>query len=104
MVTSATVTFETLFPLGQILATPNAMAALAEANSNPIIWILKHAAGDWGELDPCEMKANADALKQGGRILSAYSLSTGVMICVITEATDDDGDRKTTMILLPEEY
>jgi hypothetical protein len=43
------------------------MAALAEANSNPIIWILRHGAGDWGEIDACEMKTNADDLKQGGR-------------------------------------
>jgi DNA-binding PadR family transcriptional regulator len=31
------------------------------------IWILRHGAGDWGEIDACEMKTNADALKQGGR-------------------------------------
>jgi hypothetical protein len=39
-----TVDFETLFPLEQILATPGALAALAEANSNRVVWILKHAA------------------------------------------------------------
>jgi hypothetical protein len=42
--------FETLFPLGQLLATPGALAALAEANSNPLVWILRHSAGDWGSL------------------------------------------------------
>jgi hypothetical protein len=100
MVTSATVTFETLFPLGQILVTPGALAALLDANSNPVVWILKHAAGDWG----LDMKANADALKHGGGILSAYVLSTGVRIWIITEAADDEGNREATTILLPREY
>jgi hypothetical protein len=94
---------ETLFPLGQILATPGALAALAEAGSHPVLWILRHAAGDWGQLDAFDMRANAEALKCGSRILSAYTLPTGVKIWIITEATDDEGDREATTILLPEE-
>lgn len=35
---------ETLFPLGQLLATPGALSALEEAKSNLVIWILRHAA------------------------------------------------------------
>lgn len=95
---------ETLFPLGQILATPAALAALTEAGSNPVIWILRHAAGDWGQLDQFDMTANAEALRWGSRILSAYVLSTGAKIWVITEAADDEGHRAATTILLPEEY
>jgi hypothetical protein len=79
MVTSATVTFETLFELGRLLASPRVLAALAEANSNAV-------AGDWGPLDVLDMKANAEALKNGERTMSAYSLSTGVKIWIITEA------------------
>lgn len=95
---------DTLFPLGQILATPGALAAIAEARSNPVIWILRHGAGDWGQLDKEDMKANAEALKWGSRILSAYVLSTGVKIWIITEAADDEGKREATTILLPSEY
>jgi hypothetical protein len=95
---------ETLFPLGQILATPGALEAIAEAKSNPLIWIFRHAAGDWGILDAGDLKANAEALHYGSRILSAYLLSTGVKIWIITEAEDDEGNREATTILLPEEY
>lgn len=65
---------ETLFPLGQILATPGALAAIADAKSDPVIWILRHAAGDWGDLSRDDMIANAQALRHGGRILSSYVL------------------------------
>ena len=95
---------ETLFPLGQLLATPGALAAIAEAKSNPLIWILRHAAGDWGQLDDHDMRANADALKCGSRILSTYTLPTRVKIWIITEAEDDSGNREATTILLPSEY
>jgi hypothetical protein len=95
---------ETLFPLGQLLATPGALAAIAEANSNPAIWVLRHAAGDWGQLDAHDMRANAEALRYGSRILSAYVLPTGVKIWIITEAEDDEGNRAATTLLLPEEY
>jgi hypothetical protein len=45
------------------------------------------------------MKANAEALKEGTRLLSAYHLRDGVKIWVITE-----WDRSVTTALLPEEY
>jgi len=95
---------ETLFPLGQILATPGALAALEEARSSPVIWVLRHAAGDWGQLDSQDVQANAEALRYGSRILSAYVLATGVKLWIITEAEDDEGNREATTILLPSEY
>ncbi|HZU30082.1 MAG TPA: hypothetical protein VFB79_03145 [Candidatus Angelobacter sp.] len=95
---------ETLFPLGQILATPGVLAALEEAGSNPLIWIFRHAAGDWGTLSADDMKANSQALKDGSRILSAYLLSTGVKIWVITEAEDENGNRVSTTLLRADEY
>lgn len=95
---------ETLFQLGQILATPGALGAIAEAGSNPLMWILRHAAGDWGQLDKFDMTANAEALKCGSRILSAYVLPTGVKLYVITEAEDEEGNRECTTVLRADEY
>jgi len=43
-------------------------------------------------------------LLDGGRLLSAYVLPSGISIWVITEAASDDGRRASTCILLPEEY
>jgi hypothetical protein len=50
------------------------------------------------------MQANAEALRCGSRILSAYVLLTGVKIWIITEGEDDEGNREATTILLPSEY
>jgi hypothetical protein len=55
--------------------------------------------GDWGEVCAEDKRANDAALKLGERLLSAYTLSAGVKVWIITEA-----DRSSTCILLPEEY
>lgn len=90
---------ETLFPLGQLLATPGAIRAAHEAGDNLLLYILRHAAGDWGDLSGEDMRANAEALKEGTRLLSAYHLNDDTKIWIITE-----WDRSATTVLLPEEY
>lgn len=87
------------FPLGQLVATPGALAALDAANVAPILLIFRHGDGDWGELDDDDRRANDAALVDETRILSAYTLPTGVKLWIITEA-----DRSATTILLPSEY
>lgn len=87
------------FPLGQIVATPGALDAFAVKLENPADFIRRHAAGDWGELDEHDTAANNRALIEGQRLLSAYRLSTGTKIWIVTE-----WDRSVTTILLPEEY
>ena len=95
---------ETLFPLGRLLATPGVIQAAREADDNLWLFILRHAAGDWGDLSAADMKANAEALKEGTRLLSAYHLKDGTKIWIITEAADDAGFRDATTVLLPSEY
>jgi hypothetical protein len=56
-------------------------------------------SGDWGELDSDDRAENERSVACGLRLLSAYTLSDGTRIWVITEA-----DRSSTCILLPEEY
>ena len=46
-----------------------------------------------------DKRANLLAIRRGMRVLSAYVLSTGERIWIITEA-----DRSVTTILLPSEY
>jgi hypothetical protein len=55
--------------------------------------------GDWGDIDAHDRSENQVSLEHGFRLMSVYSLSTGVKIWVITEA-----GRSSTCILLPEEY
>src|SRR6266436_2709985 len=89
-----------LFPLGQIVATPGALAALAKAGQTPLDFLTRHVCGDWGELDTHDRKENELGLKRGFRLLSSYRTSSGdTKVWVITEA-----DRSVTTVLLPEEY
>ena len=59
----------------------------------------RHAAGDWGEVDPDDRAANDDALRSGERLLSVYQSATGTTFWVLTEA-----DRSATTVLLPDDY
>ena len=87
------------FPLGQVVATPGALEALLTAGQTPNTFLRRHVTGDWGEIDKEDSMENERSVSQGFRLLSAYTLSTGVRIWVITEA-----DRSSTCILLPSEY
>ena len=87
------------FPLGQVVATPGALDALAEAGQLPQEFLYRHSAGDWGDVDEHDREANNEAVREGQRILSAYSTKTGTRLWVITE-----WDRSVSTILLPSEY
>ena len=89
-----------LFTLGQLVATPGALAAIGVSGDSLETYVNRHVTGDWGEVDDHDRKENQLALEQGLRLMSVYTLSiTGVKIWVITEA-----DRSSTCVLLPEEY
>ena len=88
-----------LFPLGQVLATPHALAVLEDHGVLPASLLERHGRGDWGELCEEDAQANRDALRGGLRLLSSYRLADGVKVWLITEA-----DRSSTTLLLPEDY
>jgi hypothetical protein len=87
------------FPTGQLVATPGALEALEESSQTAIEFVQRHQAGDWGQCDKSDSKANDVALTSGGRIFSVYKTLKGVKLWVITEA-----DRSSTCVLLPDEY
>jgi invasion protein IalB len=84
------------FPLGQVVATPGALAALQAAGLLPFALLYRHQAGDWGDLCEEDKAENELSVAQGFRILSAYTLTTGIKIWLITES-----DRSVTTVLLP---
>jgi hypothetical protein len=92
------------FHPGQVVATPDALEALAQSGQEPTFFLARHLQGDWGEVDAEDWKLNDQALLDGSRILSAYRTLKGVKVWVLTEAAGDDGLRASTCILLPEEY
>jgi hypothetical protein len=88
------------FKLGQLVITPGALEALRESGEGPWVFLVRHVAGDWGNLDAEDKQRNDQALEDGSRILSAYHTANGVKLYVITEAEP----LSSTCILLPDEY
>lgn len=88
-----------LFSLGQVVATPGALAVLEAQEVTPATIIHRHVSGDWSDMDKEDQKSNAEAIKDGFRVFSSYNLSSDTRIWIITEA-----DRSSTTILLPDEY
>ena len=57
--------------------------------------------------ETCAMRTKAlndAALVDGSRLLSSYTMRNGTKLWIITEASDNDGNRAATTILLPSEY
>ena len=77
-----------ILPLGQVVATPGALHALARAGENGLLYLARHASGDWGIVSPEDARANELARETGERILSAYRLRDGTKLWIITEAED----------------
>ena len=88
-----------LFDLGQLVATPAALAALEKTGQNPMEFVSRHVTGDWGELSEEDRKENELSLERGFRLLSSYRTNANEVVWVITEA-----NRSHTTLLLPEEY
>jgi hypothetical protein len=88
-----------LFDLGECVATPGALEALAASGESAAAFLDRHIAGDWGTVCPEDRRASDAAVAAGERILSEYRLRSGAVIWVITEA-----DRSSTCVLLPGEY
>jgi len=92
------------FALGQVVATPGAIEAMQKSGQPPTYFLDRHVVGDWGEVSPDDWQLNDQALLDGSRLLSAYRTLKNVKLWIITEATDDNGHRAATTLLLPDEY
>lgn len=85
------------FDLGRIVTTPGARDLLTE--DDLLSALVRHMAGNWGELCEQDRTLNDLALSEGGRLVSRFTSQSGKAYYVITEA-----DRSVTTFLLPEEY
>ena len=94
-----------LFSLGQVVATPGALAACSQ--DYLLACLKRHVRGDWGTVCAEDRQSNFEALFDTLRILSAYPLDPAKAcegfgdncLWIITEA-----DRSVTTFLLPDEY
>jgi len=92
------------FDLGQTVATPGVLRAMTATGETPIVFLHRHATGDWGDVTAHDQQANDRALTHGSRIFSAYRLKDDTKFWIITEAVDDEGGRRSSRLLLPDEY
>jgi hypothetical protein len=79
-----------LFPLGRIVTTPGALAALKRAKQPAACFVSRRR--------PMSQRMNT-AWLHGFRLLSSYRTDAGDGLWIITEA-----DRSAITLLLPEEY
>jgi len=73
------------FELGLVVATAGAALAFAKSRTNPDDYLRRHTAGDFGDVDAAELKANIKAIEAGGRVRSIYTLASGDRLHVITD-------------------
>ena len=84
------------FPLGDIYATDKARALPINEIA---VALLRHRAGDWGNLDPADRRANDQAVTAERPIASCYDRGGVEDLCVVTEGNR----RRTAVFLLNEE-
>jgi hypothetical protein len=88
-----------LFDLGQLVATPGALAALEKSGQSPMDFLSRHVTGDWGDIPEEDRKENQFSLEKGFRLMSSYRTTANEVVWVITESS-----RSHTTLLLPSEY
>ena len=84
------------FPYGRLVATRRVIDKLDGLTISRLL--TRHLHCDWGDVCDEDWKLNDHAVKNGGRLLSAY-LAAGDKVFIITE-----WDRSATTILFADEY
>ena len=96
-------------PLGWKVATAGVVEWMLD-DAERMAWVstvlTRHAGGDWGDVDAEDARANDEALRDGGRLLSAWRLPEHARgsapddrLWVLTEA-----DRSVTTLMWPSDY
>jgi hypothetical protein len=86
------------YPLGIIVLMPEVESLLDDGTVGEAL--LCHAMGYWGQVDDDLERANDEALKEGGPLMSLWRrLARETPFRIITEA-----DRRNTFVMLESEY
>jgi pilus assembly protein CpaF len=70
-------TKQPLFELGQVVATPGALAVLQKSGQGPAEFLSRHVIGEWGDLSEEDRNENQFSLERGFRLLSSYHTTAG---------------------------
>ena len=106
------------FSLGQIVATPGALALLQATGRSAASLLARHMHGDFGDTCRDDSALNEIAITDGSRIMSVYRLVDAEKlkatpkqkradlptVWVITDGMSDAGQREVTTLLLPGDY
>jgi hypothetical protein len=101
------------FELGQIVATPAALALLKECGFSAAMLIARHLRGDFGDICAEDAAENEFSVRNGCRIMSVYRLVPPETLKTTPAAKRIDlptmwliteADRSSTCLLLPAEY
>lgn len=87
--------------IGQLVITTGIRAEMSESSDFEKFVrksFSRHATGDWGEMCEGDKACNEEALVNGERLFSSYTMGD-TKIWIITEC-----DRSYTTILFPDEY
>lgn len=88
------------FRPGHVCMTPGVAERVRQKLLDPVHYLRRHLAGDWGDLSQSDRRQNDAALKSGeDRLFSSYQVTPDLKLWIITE-----GDRSLTTLLLPSEY
>ena len=101
------------FELGQVVATPAAIALFKETGYSAAMLIARHLHGDFGDICAEDAAENEISIKHGFRIMSVYRLVAPETLKTTSAAKKIDlptiwliteADRSSTCLLLPSEY
>ncbi len=87
------------FELGRVLMTVGVHALVRKEHLDPLVYLRRHTAGDWGDLGEHDKAVNERSLRDDLQLFSMYEISPTLKVYVITE-----WDRSVTTLLLPSEY
>lgn len=87
------------FPFGGLVFSDRVDTLTRQGLIDPMPYVRRHICGDWGDVHEAHQRHNDAALGLGGYLLSSYTLSDDVTLCIFTEA-----DRRCTTVFLLDEY
>lgn len=95
----AFITLQPRFPLGGLTISRCVDALIRQDLLDPLPYVRRHICGDWSDVRAEHRRYNNAALELGGYLLSSYTISNGLALCIFTEA-----DRNLTAVFLLNEY
>lgn len=82
--------------VGEIIITPAVGRLIVQGALDPVSYLRRHLAGDWGELTETDRRANENTFLEGGEIFSSYTTSPTRTLWIVSE-----WDFSVTTLLLP---